>query len=422
MFAFIKTRPRCACWLLLGVLALTGCSSARPPWVNAPTAALPDNTLYRLAARAPYSAQHDLTVVLSFSGGGSRAAAFAHGVLLELAATRIQWQGRTTTLLDEVDLVSGVSGGSVAAAYFVAFGAAGLHRFPEAFLYEDVELQLVSDILLPTHTWRLTSPWYGRSHVLMKQWDRLFEGMRYRDLNQRQRGPLLLISATDLSSGEAFVFTQDQFDRLCSDLADVPLAYAVAASSAVPLLLTPLLLVDHGPQCSARPTAQRYLHLVDGAMSDNLGLEALLRLSSVDDATARPPREMVLISVDAAIDPTHGLSASDRIPGSFQVIDALIHSTIERRNSDTRAALHKAAQQWLASPSGANTALSLIGLNLPELPAAGPTLALRSIPTNFSLARDDANRLIEAGRQALRQHPGYAALLQRLQARDDLPH
>ena len=55
-------------------------------------------------------------VGVTFSGGGTRAASYGYGVLKELEATQITVQGRTSSVFDHIDLISGVSGGSVLAA------------------------------------------------------------------------------------------------------------------------------------------------------------------------------------------------------------------------------------------------------------------------------------------------------------------
>jgi NTE family protein len=59
--------------------------------------------------------------MLTFSGGGTRAAALAYGVLETLRDTPIKIDGKTARMLDEVDLISSVSGGSFTSAYY------GLH-------------------------------------------------------------------------------------------------------------------------------------------------------------------------------------------------------------------------------------------------------------------------------------------------------
>lgn len=62
-----------------------------------------------------------ILVAVTLSGGGARAAAFGFGVLTEMQETRFEWNGHSTTLLDATDVVSGVSGGSIVAAYFAAW-------------------------------------------------------------------------------------------------------------------------------------------------------------------------------------------------------------------------------------------------------------------------------------------------------------
>jgi len=59
-------------------------------------------------------------VVLTFSGGGTRAASLSYGVLIELKNTTLP--GTRRTVLDEVDVISTVSGGSFTGAYYALFG------------------------------------------------------------------------------------------------------------------------------------------------------------------------------------------------------------------------------------------------------------------------------------------------------------
>src|SRR3954468_23819319 len=93
-------------WLFAA--ALGGCASIHNEPVNRPL--LAEAATADLGREGPTS-EDDLLVALSFSGGGTRAAAFSHGVLTEMDGTRLRGTG--TSLLDRVDFVSGVSGGSV---------------------------------------------------------------------------------------------------------------------------------------------------------------------------------------------------------------------------------------------------------------------------------------------------------------------
>ena len=58
----------------------------------------------------------DLLVLVAFSGGGTRAAAFAYGVLKTLAATEVMTEKGQRSLLHEVDAISSVSGCSFPSA------------------------------------------------------------------------------------------------------------------------------------------------------------------------------------------------------------------------------------------------------------------------------------------------------------------
>ena len=64
----------------------------------------------------------ELLVFLAFSGGGTRAAAFAYGLLRELARTEVVTGTGVRLLAREIDAISSVSGGSFTAAYFGLFG------------------------------------------------------------------------------------------------------------------------------------------------------------------------------------------------------------------------------------------------------------------------------------------------------------
>ena len=92
--------------------------------------------------------EDDLLVGVSFSGGGTRAAAFAHGALLEMERTRLPSAGGPVSLLDKLDFVSGVSGGAITAAYYGLKKHAALADFRERFLLRNAEEAISTDITL----------------------------------------------------------------------------------------------------------------------------------------------------------------------------------------------------------------------------------------------------------------------------------
>ena len=91
-------------WVVLASLA--GC--AHVP-ANAPkTADRADGYYYQNHRRQNNS--DDILLLLAFSGGGTRAAAFSYGLLEALRDTTFELEGKPRRLLDEVDVISSVSG------------------------------------------------------------------------------------------------------------------------------------------------------------------------------------------------------------------------------------------------------------------------------------------------------------------------
>jgi NTE family protein len=447
-------RSPCPKWL--GVLAvgaaLSGCSTMRPPLnqpLHQPTSAAPGMVEYRLQNLAPQRGNSDsLVVVLTFSGGGTRAAAFAYGVLNELKDTPIRRKGGATTLLDEVDVVAGVSGGSVTAAYFAAFGEEIFRSFEPAFLKSDFQGELVSRTRSPGNALQLSSPWFGRGHLLAEQLDEtLFRGTTYGDLAARRSRPFLLVSATDLTLGSGFEFSQDQFDILCSRLDQVPLAVAVAASSAVPLVLSPITLRNYAGNCAQSPasvdgllpnarsasprvaaTAGAYLdstqrpffHLVDGGLSDNLAVRWIIDNMAHSGGTIKPierngfhdVERLVIINVDAEQGRNTSLDRSDKTPSITEVFDAVSSASLARRSRETREILASSTAQWrekLRSTSrtgsralSSSIDLYVIDVSLEAHPDPKLREELQAIPTSFSLPHGEVDKLISAARTILR--------------------
>jgi len=98
------------------------------------------------ASRTDPNAGDDVLVGLAFSGGGTRAAAFAHGVLLEIDQTTVRTRTGMHSLLDSVGFVSGVSGGAVTAAYYGLKKRPALADFREKFLIRNAEEGLDTSI------------------------------------------------------------------------------------------------------------------------------------------------------------------------------------------------------------------------------------------------------------------------------------
>lgn len=436
------------------VAVLAGCSSVRP-WTNEPMPLSEQAVTQRPSQRDP-----SILVAVTLSGGGARAAAFGFGVLTEMQNTVFEWNGRRTTLLDATDVVSGVSGGSIVAAYYAAHGIEGLPRFEHEFLRQNFQNSLITQALRPGNLVDLTSPWFGRTHLLARRLDELYAGKTFGDVEKRPRHPQLFITATDMSLGTGFEFTWEQFALICSDLRTVPLSFAVAASSAVPLLLSPMTLKNHADQCTGRPASlarttagdyrarlyrvneqsyldarrKPYIHLVDGGLSDNLGVQRLLDralagggLRESFSEVGIPPgsiRKLVLITVNAERDPSFNIDTSDKVPDMLQVVDALLFGTGARATRETQEYLRDITEQWRKTlaehpHSGGdvfapNAEIHVVPVNLRDSPDDVARPRLLQIPTAFSIEQHEVTDLIEAGGSVLRHSPEFRALVKSL--------
>ena len=137
--------------------------------------------------------------------------------------------------MDDVAIVSSVSGGSVTAAYFGLYGPDRLDDFDKTFLQSDTMRELFLDAANPVTWGRLTFERYTQSDVLEDLFDaHLFGGRTFSELNQPGK-PIIVLNATDMVSGEVFAFTPARFDDICSDLDRERIAVGVTASAAVPV-------------------------------------------------------------------------------------------------------------------------------------------------------------------------------------------
>jgi len=237
-------------FLITFLLLIAGCTAHYP--VNESIDKTDRNTGYRpgLVEDVGDKRSDTLLVILAFSGGGTRAAAFSYGVLEALRDITITWEGRERRLLDEVDSISSVSGGSFTSAYYGLFGERIFEDYADKFLYQDVEGKLKGNVFNPFNWPILGSTNYGRSDMAAEYYDEiLFEGKTYGDMLESQ-GPLIQINATEVSTGTQFIFVQGIFDIMCSDLAQYSVSRAVAASSAVPVLFSSITINNYAGTCN----------------------------------------------------------------------------------------------------------------------------------------------------------------------------
>lgn len=333
----------------------------------------------------------NLFVIVTFSGGGTRAAAFSYGALKGLRDTGINWPQKNKTLLDEVDVISSISGGSFTAAYYGLFRDKTFTEFPDKFLNRPVEDELKGLLFSPSNLLKLAGGSFGRSDLAAELYDReIFQGATFKNLVTQNRRPFIAINATDMSIGAPFNFTQNQFDLLCSDLSGVSVARAVASSSAFPGLLTPLTYKNYAGTCNykhgrwvqlamkdresrinprrtaraenrlsytATGNARRdFIHLTDGGVADNIGLRGpLAAISSVNYPWSikrllnnKKVDRLVVVVVNAATDPVTERDKTPNVPGLIDTISTSATVPLDNYSFDTLGLLKATVDEYNA--------------------------------------------------------------------------
>ena len=353
--------------------------------VNQPIKEVRPDAGYRAATMKTPENSDSLLLFLTFSGGGMRAAALSYGVLEELRKTEIVLDGRKRRLLDEVDGISSVSGGSFTAGYYGLFGDRIFEDFESKFLKKNIQRGLIRRALFNVVNWvRLLSPTFARSDLAAEYYDRhIFEGGTFGDIAAR-KGPFIIMNATDMTHGTRVGFTQEAFDLICSNLSLFPVGRAAAASSAIPMALTPITLRNYAGTCGFKTTEgfekvsegrdvqergfflhndivpfldrekKPYIHLVDGGVGDNLGLKAVLDRvivrGSVWGAMKGTPlekvRKVVFIVVNAETEPDPKWDRTERVPTFGVMLASYSSIAIDRYNEGTIALLKDSAGSW----------------------------------------------------------------------------
>ena len=152
--------------IVLAVLMMLGGCATRP--INPPIEQVDLSKGYRFDTRWAHRSNYDAEnlVVLAFSGGGTRAAAFSYGVLETLRDMEVIGpKGRKFRMLDEVDLVTGVSGGSFTALAYGLYGDKLFDLYETSFLKRDVQGTLIARALNPGNWGALSSETWGRSEL-----------------------------------------------------------------------------------------------------------------------------------------------------------------------------------------------------------------------------------------------------------------
>lgn len=339
-------------FLILPIFFFTACSTKRPVLNEQIT----EDKLPSLKVEKRAGNSDELSLILTFSGGGTRAASLSYGFLKEL---------KRHNLLKEVDVISSVSGGSFTSAYYGLYGDKIFEDFEHKFLKKAIQTRIIDTFTNPFNWFYLS--FSNRSDYIANYYEKeIFGKKTFGDL--RKDGPKIIINATDISTGNPFAFSPDNFHRICSDWENYPIGRAVTASSAVPVLFSPITLKNYagckaideekenknllnynGKQSLDLKKYQdkekfQYLHLVDGGIVDNLGIRSLLDIvahynndfNKVMDVFGIPnSKKVALIVINAADSLNPKIAKEKQSPDIETMMGAVSTIQFKRYNTDT---------------------------------------------------------------------------------------
>lgn len=463
-----RSRLRATC-AALATMALASCAQVLDPPMNT----LLDSTpAFAPAAIPDGHGDGSVVVGLAFSGGGTRAAAYAYGILRQLEDTPLPGGGRMT---DAVRMVSGASGGAITAAYFALKGPRAYHDLRERFLDRDAEASMHTSAWSPTViAGALSGGINGRGTFARWLDENVFDGARYAAFARRD-APAVWINASDVWNSTPFLFSHDTFAALCSDIGAYPIADAVAASAGVPVVFKPVALAADRPHCGYRrpdwlrkaledPFASmriraearaldnyqardrlRVVKLMDGGLTDNLGLTGF----TVSRAAARTPyaplsarqavrlRTLVYLVSDAGRRESIDWGESLRGPGAADTLMAMTNTMVDASARHEFDAMQFAVKQWsrdliayrcgLPSAEVRRLRGSLAGWDCRDVRVIFDDISFddltsrtqegfREVETRLKLPPEQVALSIAAGREALLRNNGFREALAHMNA------
>jgi NTE family protein len=369
-----------------------------------------------------------------------------------------------------VDWISGVSGGSFTAGYYGLYRDRIFEDFESRFLKKNIQGELTRGIFFNPVNWvKLSSSFFDRSDLAAEYYNKnLFDGGTFADI-LAQKAPIIVINATDMVHGTRFSFIQENFDLICSDLSTFPVARACAASSAVPIVLTPITLRNYAGSCgfqmpevleealepprnlesrrfdlanSMKPfldsKKKPYIHLVDGGVADNLGLRAMLeRVTLFGDpwttlkyAHMENVHKIAFVIVNAETETDTKWDRYEKIPPFGAMLDSFSSIGIWRYNQETIALLRESFNRWadeirkgrcgsnpISTEPGAcgDIEFYLVEVRFDAINDEAERKMLKSLPTSFALKPEQVDSLRFAARQILAESKDFQRLLNDLQ-------
>jgi NTE family protein len=376
-------------------------------------------------------------------------------------------RGGRESLVDRIDIISGVSGGAVPAAYYGLKKRAALDDFREKFLLRNAEEALATDVNI-TNLARGFQGGINDSTRLPRWLDaNLFHGATFADMSQTTR-PRVSINASDIFNRTPFLFGRGSFGALCSDFSKYPVSLAVAASAAVPVFFAPIVIENFYSKCPLplpewvnrvrnnpqsppmlrqyadaivryRDGQVRFVKLLDGGLVDNFGL-AGFTISRLLSNTPHGPlsaregvklRRVMFLVVDSGRSPSGDWAKTVAGPSGVDLIMATADTATGSSASLSYTAFDTMMGDWQSTLINWRCRLSATERKRLGAPAnwncrdvkffvtrvgfdqlGGDRAAqLDRVETRFRLPPDQVDMVIAAGKDALNANEKYRAFL-----------
>lgn len=221
---------------------------------------------------------------IALSGGGIRATIFHLGVL--------KWMAENN-MLEEIARISSVSGASLCVGLIYSHSN---NRWPTSAEYLNSVLPKIQEVILKKDIEKITlkrliiSPWWWNKKVnllaktLQKHW-----GISGK-ITDLEKSPVWYINCTTYETGKRFRFTQENmgdYQLGYVEKPDISVADAAASSAGFPILIGPYKMrtdryswtESYYPNTDSIPR-DKYIHLWDGGVYDNLGMESVYKLDN----------------------------------------------------------------------------------------------------------------------------------------------
>lgn len=400
----------------------------------------------KLSAPAPlaYGVPNDSQTIefVTFSGGGTRAMAMGYEVVKNLIAIKYKAYGKdTSTLRDEIDMTSGVSGGSFVSAALGIYKSSEWNDFYKDGVYCNIQKSIIEEMVFKPWNWfRLMSPYFSRTDIAAEFYSKhIFKDRCFGNMFDR---PTVYINATLLAQETQLVFTPQFFGYLNSDINNFQIGYACAASSCFPVAFVPVTLKNYNgfvsessmikdPKYSnaerncvndinqyyflkmyrfMHDSTNRWIHLADGGIAGNTGIERILDEFSTNGSINKainncksPLKRLIFIIVNADID-VPDKSCTIKTPPN--AADVILYTTSTSMDIMCGVELNvlkgKISELWQAAQlaNGTDPSLAqlekpyLIEINSRNINNASLRNAFNAVPTSFDLNTAQLNTVM----------------------------